>query len=88
MVISMALLGEPELLIADEPVSALDVAIQESIMALLKKISTERGMAILFISHDLRTVYFMCHNVIVLKYLAQLQLKLQVKLVYYPLLQR
>ena len=67
VVISMALLGEPELLIADEPVSALDVAIQESIMALLKKISTERGMAILFISHDLRTVYFMCHNVIVLK---------------------
>lgn len=67
VVIAMALLGEPELLIADEPVSALDVAIQESIMALLKKISTERGMAILFISHDLRTVYFMCHNVIVLK---------------------
>ncbi|MBR3636639.1 MAG: ABC transporter ATP-binding protein, partial [Lachnospiraceae bacterium] len=65
--IAMALLGEPDLLIADEPVSALDVAIQESIMALLKKISTERGMAILFISHDLRTVYFMCHNVIVLK---------------------
>lgn len=67
VVIAMALLGEPDLLIADEPVSALDVAIQESIMALLKKISTERGMAILFISHDLRTVYFMCHNVIVLK---------------------
>ncbi len=67
VVIAMALLGEPELLIADEPVSALDVAIQESIMALLKKISTDRGMAILFISHDLRTVYFMCHNVIVLK---------------------
>ena len=67
VVIAMALLGEPDLLIADEPVSALDVAIQESIMALLKKISTERGMAILFMSHDLRTVYFMCHNVIVLK---------------------
>ena len=67
VVIAMALLGKPDLLIADEPVSALDIAISESIISLLKKLSKERGMGILFISHDLRTVYYLCNNVVVLK---------------------
>ena len=67
VMIAMALLQEPTLLVADEPVSALDVAIQESITKLLKKLSDEREMAILFISHDLRTVYNLCDKVCVMQ---------------------
>ena len=67
IMIAMALLQKPTLLIADEPVSALDVAIQESITKLLKRLSRERNVAILFISHDLRTVYMLCDKVCVMK---------------------
>ncbi len=67
VMIAMALLQEPTLLVADEPVSALDVAIQESITKLLKRLSEERNMAILFISHDLRTVYNLCDKVCVMQ---------------------
>ncbi len=67
VMIAMALLQKPTLLIADEPVSALDVAISESIIKLLKKLSRERNVAILFISHDLRTVYSLCDKVCVMK---------------------
>ena len=67
IMIAMALLQNPTLLVADEPVSALDVAIQESITKLLKKLSVERNMAILFISHDLRTVYTLCDKVCVMQ---------------------
>ncbi|MBR3040965.1 MAG: ABC transporter ATP-binding protein [Lachnospiraceae bacterium] len=65
--IALALLQKPTLLVADEPVSALDVAISESILALLRKISRKYHMAILFISHDLRTVYHLCDRVCVMK---------------------
>ena len=67
VMIAMALLQQPTLLVADEPVSALDVAIQESILKLLKQLSDERSMAILFISHDLRTVYNLCDKVLVMQ---------------------
>ena len=67
VMIAMALLQQPTLLVADEPVSALDVAIQESILKLLKKLSDEHNMAILFISHDLRTVYTLCDKVLVMQ---------------------
>ena len=67
VMIAMALLQKPTLLIADEPVSALDLAISESIIKLLKKLSRERNVAILFISHDLRTVYSLCDKVCVMK---------------------
>ncbi len=67
VMIAMALLQEPTLLIADEPVSALDVAIQESILKLLKNLSKKHCVAILFISHDLRTVYDLCDFVAVMK---------------------
>jgi len=67
VMIAMALLQKPSFLIADEPVSALDVAIGESITRLLLDLSRKRGMAILFISHDLRTVYSLCDTVCVMK---------------------
>lgn len=56
IVIAIALAGDPEVLIADEPTTALDVTIQAQIIELLKKIQTEKGMAIIFITHDLGVV--------------------------------
>ena len=67
VMIAMALLAKPEVLIADEPVSALDVTIQKQIVALLKRLSHKRNLSVLFISHDLRTVYELCDRVIVMK---------------------
>lgn len=65
--IAGALMLEPELLIADEPVSALDVTIQKQILSLLREIHSETGISILFISHDLRVVYQMCDKVMIMK---------------------
>lgn len=56
VVIAMALLLEPELLIADEPTTALDVLVQSQIIALLKKLKQEKGISIILISHDLALV--------------------------------
>ena len=53
VMLAMALAGEPDLLIADEPTTALDVTTQARILALLKKIQRDMGMAMLFITHDL-----------------------------------
>ncbi|MBO4576217.1 MAG: ABC transporter ATP-binding protein [Neisseriaceae bacterium] len=65
--IAMAVAAEPELLIADEPTTALDVAVQGQIMALLNDIQRQTGMGILYISHDLRVVKNFADRVAVMK---------------------
>lgn len=65
--IAAALLCDTSFLIADEPVSALDVTIQAQIVKLLLNLHRELGISILFISHDLRVVYQMCDRVIIMK---------------------
>jgi peptide/nickel transport system ATP-binding protein len=65
--IAMALACEPELLIADEPTTALDVTIQAQVLALLKEIQQRRNMSILFITHNLGVVYQMADYVMVMR---------------------
>ncbi|MGW8264891.1 MAG: ABC transporter ATP-binding protein [Longimicrobiales bacterium] len=64
--IAIALAGEPSLLVADEPTTALDVTIQAQILGLLRKLKEDRGMALLLISHDLRVVAQVCTTVFVM----------------------
>ena len=61
--IAIALAGEPKLLIADEPTTALDVTIQAQILALLKSLVAERDTALIMITHDLGVVAGMCDRV-------------------------
>ncbi|MCD7109132.1 ABC transporter ATP-binding protein [Rhizobium sp. DKSPLA3] len=64
--IAMMLIAEPELLIADEPTSALDVTVQLDVLAILDKLVAQRGMGLIFVSHDLRLVSSFCDRVIVM----------------------
>lgn len=66
VMIAMAMSCEPDLLIADEPTTALDVTIQAQILELMKKIQQDKGMSILLITHDLGVVAEMCSRVIVM----------------------
>ena len=64
--IAMALSCRPELLIADEPTTALDVTIQAQILKLIKKLQNQLGMAILFITHDMGVVSEIADRIIVM----------------------
>jgi oligopeptide transport system ATP-binding protein len=66
IVIAMALACEPDILIADEPTTALDVTIQAQILELMGQLQKELGMAIIMITHDLGVVAQMCDEVIVM----------------------
>ncbi|MBR4831515.1 MAG: ABC transporter ATP-binding protein [Butyrivibrio sp.] len=67
VMIAAAMIGNPKILIADEPTTALDVTVQAQIVELLKKINRERGTSIIFISHDLSLVSRLCERVIVMQ---------------------
>ena len=67
VVIAMALANEPELLIADEPTTALDVTVQLKILELLKELQARLGMSLLLISHDLNLVRRIAHRVCVMQ---------------------
>ncbi len=67
VMIALALANEPDLLIADEPTTALDVTIQAQILALLKRLQSELGMAMLLITHDLGIVRKMADRVYVMR---------------------
>jgi peptide/nickel transport system ATP-binding protein len=64
--IAMMLIAGPELMIADEPTSALDVTVQLDVLNILDRLVAERGMGLIFISHDLRLVSSFCDRVIVM----------------------
>ena len=66
IMIAMALACEPDILIADEPTTALDVTIQAQILELMKSLQEEMGMAIIMITHDLGVVAQLCDEVIVM----------------------
>ncbi len=66
VVLARAMILEPEVLICDEPISALDVSIQSQVVNLLMKIKEERGITLLFISHDLSMVRHLCDTTAVM----------------------
>ncbi|MFT6677035.1 MAG: peptide/nickel transport system ATP-binding protein [Sulfitobacter sp.] len=66
IMIAMMLIPNPEILIADEPTSALDVSVQRQVLDIMDKLVTERGMGLIFISHDLNLVADFCDRVLIM----------------------
>jgi peptide/nickel transport system ATP-binding protein len=66
LMIAMALVTQPKLIIADEPTTALDVTIQAQILKLLRRLATERGVSVLFATHDLGAAHEICDRVVVM----------------------
>ena len=66
VMIAMALACKPDILIADEPTTALDVTIQAQILNLIRELQAETGMAVIFITHDLGVIAELCHEVVVM----------------------
>ena len=66
VMIAMALISQPELLIADEPTTALDVTVQAQILDLIKRLQRDHGTAVLFVTHDLGVVSGVCDRVLVM----------------------
>ena len=67
LAIACALCGEPEILVADEPTTALDTTTQKRIIGLLQDLNQRRGLATLFISHDLSLLYQICDRLLVMQ---------------------
>jgi peptide/nickel transport system ATP-binding protein len=66
IMIAMALLPEPRLVVADEPTTALDVTIQAQVLRILRDVARDRGVAVLFTTHDLGTAWEICNRVTVM----------------------
>ena len=66
LMIAMALLTNPDLIIADEPTTALDVTIQAQILKLLRSLAKDRGVSVLLTTHDLGTAYEICDDITVM----------------------
>ena len=66
IMIAMMLIPDPELLIADEPTSALDVSVQGQVLDIMDRLVRERGMGLIFISHDLNLVAQFCDRVLIM----------------------